>query len=78
MPGFDSAAASGSHVWNGHSGALTAKAKKKPRKSIFCTPGSMSSPASVRKSKVPVPVIWADTTYRPISEASMNRPPTRL
>ena len=33
-PGGDSAAASGSQVWNGHSGALIAKAMKKPRNSM--------------------------------------------
>ena len=30
---------SGSQVWNGTSGALMAKATKKPRNSSFCTPG---------------------------------------
>ena len=29
-------AASGSHVWNGHNGALIAKAMKNPRKRMFC------------------------------------------
>ncbi len=38
-PGWADAAASGSQVWNGHSGALIAKAMKKPRNSHFCTVG---------------------------------------
>jgi hypothetical protein len=32
-----SAPESGSQVWNGHSGALMAKATKKPRKSAICS-----------------------------------------
>ena len=75
VPGVDSAAASGSHVWNGTSGALIANAKKKPRNSHFWVPGSIVRPASAVKSKVPVPSCSADTTYRPMSEASMSRPP---
>ncbi len=62
VPGFASAAASGSQVWKGHSGAFTAKARKKPRNSSFCVSGSMSRPASERKSKVPSPMRSAETT----------------
>ncbi len=40
--GGASAAASGSQVWSGHSGALIANAMKKPRNSHFCVSGSMS------------------------------------
>ena len=78
MPGLDCAAASGSQVWNGHKGALIANAKKKPRKSIFCVLGSISKPTKDRKSKVPLPNSRAETTYRPINDANMNRPPSRL
>ena len=39
VPGWDAVAASGSQVWNGHSGALMANAMKKPRNSHFCTSG---------------------------------------
>ena len=39
VPGVDSAAASGSQVWNGHSGALIAKAAKNPRNSHFSVVG---------------------------------------
>ena len=38
-PGGADAAASGSQVWNGHSGALIANAMKNPRNSHFCTVG---------------------------------------
>jgi hypothetical protein len=38
-PGWAEDAASGSQVWNGHSGALIAKAMKNPRNSHFCTVG---------------------------------------
>ncbi len=38
-----SAPASGSQVWNGNSGALIAKAMKKPRNSAICTGSLMSS-----------------------------------
>ncbi len=55
--GVASTAAPGSHVWNGHNGALTANANRKPRNSAFSTPGSASSPSATitRKSKVPPP-----------------------
>ena len=35
MPGVADSAASGNHVWKGHTGALMAKAMKNPRNSIF-------------------------------------------
>ncbi len=38
-PGWAAVAASGSQVWNGHSGALIAKATKNPRNSHFCVVG---------------------------------------
>ena len=39
MPGWAAVAASGSQVWNGHSGALMANATKNPRNSHFCVAG---------------------------------------
>ena len=47
VPGVDSAAASGSQVCTGHSGALIANAAKKPRNSHFCVVGSMCRPTSL-------------------------------
>ncbi len=38
VAGVDSTAASGSHRWNGHSGALMANANMNPRNSAFITP----------------------------------------
>jgi hypothetical protein len=62
-------------VWNGKNGALIAKAMKKPRNSQRATPVSRPPAplSSVAKSKV-----FPPTTHSPITEASMNRPPTRL
>ena len=48
VPGVDSAAASGSQVWNGTSGALIANAMKKPTNSHFCVPGSIVTAARGR------------------------------
>ncbi len=45
-PGWADAAASGSQVWNGQSGALIAKAMKNPRNSHFCTVGDRATRAS--------------------------------
>ena len=60
LAGVASTAASGSQVWNGHSGALTANANMKPRNSAFSTAGldvelDRWTPRrrSPRKSKVP-------------------------
>src|SRR3712207_7249446 len=47
-----SAPESGSQVWNGTSGALIAKATKKPRNSSFWTPGSIDSSRSASKANV--------------------------
>ena len=51
---------------------------KKPRNSSFWTPGSISSWRSASKANVPSPSWLALTTYRPMTAASMIRPPTRL
>src|SRR3954470_22773990 len=59
VAGVDSTAASGSQRWNGHSGALTAKANMNPRNSALSTAGSTFNDPSAtaatiaRKSKVP-------------------------
>jgi hypothetical protein len=71
------AAASGSQVWNGHSGALITNAAMKPRNSSR----SVVVPTSrlVRSLSRNVASPWRDvTTYRPTIDASMSRPPTRL
>jgi hypothetical protein len=66
-------------VWNGHSGALTAKAKKNPPNSAFSRPGSMFSwLASVWKSNVGSPNWRAERKNKPITAASISRPPNRL
>jgi hypothetical protein len=67
----------GSQVWNGHSGALMAKAMKKPLNSAICTGVLISSWVSASNAKVPSP--WsAETTYSPMTAASMSSPPARL
>ena len=63
--------ASGSQVWNGKNGALIANARKKPRNSQRSAPVEKSASLSVCQSKVCPP-----STHRPITAASMNRPPT--
>ena len=52
VPGVADAAASGNHVWNGTSGALIAKAMKKPRKSKFSVSESIFRVWSASISKV--------------------------
>ncbi len=80
----DSPIALGSQVCSGHSGAFTAKAKKKPRKSQRSVDVDSWSRPSARawrisvSEKVPVPNWCAVAAYRPITAASMIRPPTRL
>ena len=52
-----SAAASGSQVWNGISGAFTAKARKNPRNSQTCVDSGASWTTCTRvgQSNVPLP-----------------------
>ena len=50
-----SVCASGSHVWNGNAGSLTAKAAKKPSISRKAVPEDIFVPSSAGKSKVYVP-----------------------
>ena len=52
-PGCADAAASGSQVWNGHSGALIANAMKNPRNSHFCTVGLSDTLTSSLNRNVP-------------------------
>ncbi len=55
VAGLDSVAASGSQVWKGTIGALTAKARKKPTKSSRSVVGSIDRPVSrsMRNPSVP-------------------------
>ena len=56
--------ASGSHVWSGHTGTLTANPMKKARNSQRPTPvDSSRRPSSVR-SNVAAPSWRPDSTYR--------------
>jgi len=78
VPGVASLAASGSQVCNGHIGAFTANATKKPRNShrpVFCPICVFIRSCSRYDGP---PAVFDDTTYRPITEASISRPPKRL
>ncbi len=87
-PGVASPMAFGSQVCSGHSGAFTAKANMKPRNRAFSATGEKCSFPEARawvmvvRSKVPWPSLpmpcRAVITYRPITAASMIRPPSRL
>ena len=84
VAGVASTHASGSQRCSGQSGALIANANMKPRNSALNTAGStpakrpVATPVTIaRKSNVPVPCC-AVTTYRPITAASMIKPPNRL
>ena len=77
VEGVADAAASGSQVWNGHSGALMTKAAMKPRNSRRSVVALTSR--FVRSLRRNVASPWRDVmTYRPMIEASISRPPTRL
>jgi hypothetical protein len=65
--------ASGSQVWNGKNGALTANAMKKPRNSQRAVLESNAAETSLSFCQSNV---FPPTTQRPITAASMNRPPT--
>ena len=80
-PGGAAAAASGSQVWNGHSGALIANAMKNPRNSHFCTAGLSGTWISTLNRKVPwcpVTALRAEYTYSAMTATSMSSPPNRL
>ena len=68
--------ASGSQVWNGKNGALIANARKNPRNSQRSVEVFMCSRVSSCQSNVAWPSWPRPTTQRPISAASMIRPPT--
>ena len=75
-----SAPESGSQVCRGTSGALIAKARKKPRNShvwVLCGMSGATATSS-RQSKVPpaAPRASDPATYSPITAASMTRPPS--
>ena len=71
-------AASGSQVWNGHSGALIANATKKPRNSHFCVVGLSDTCTSWLNRNVPGCPGRAEYTYSAITATSMSSPPSRL
>ncbi len=71
--------ASGSQVCSGTSGALMANAMANPAKiHIWVDSGIwLAMERSVTQSKVPAPAAHSpDATYRPITEASISRPPS--
>ena len=74
VPGVAFSVVSASHVCTGNIGALIAKAMKKPRKSQRWVVGSISIALSSVRRYVGLPA-RADTTYRPMTEPSMIRPP---
>src|SRR5271169_1281882 len=81
VPGCAEAAASGSQVWNGHSGALIANAMKSPRNSHFCTVGLIDTLTSSLNRNVPwcpVTALSVEYTYSAMTATSMSSPPSRL
>ena len=68
----------GSQVCSGQSGALTAKAKKKPRKSHRSVEAAISSVPSARAWAISLSEKLPATVYSPMTAASMIRPPARL
>src|SRR6266567_3604329 len=80
-PGGAAAAASGSQVWNGHSGALIANAMKNPRNSHFCVVDDNVTLTSDWMRNVPwwpVAADWPAYTYSAMTATSISRPPSRL
>src|SRR6202012_290106 len=76
-PGWAEAAASGSQVWNGHSGALIANAMKNPRNSHFCTVGdrdTLTSSLNRNEPWCPVAPLRTEYTYRAMTATSMSSP----
>src|SRR6516162_8115915 len=76
-PGWAEVAASGSQVWNGHSGALIAKATKNPRNSQRSAVVDRARWVSWLNRNVPCPA-WSEYTYSAITATSMSSPPSRL
>src|ERR1700745_4375174 len=80
-PGGAEAAASGSQVWNGHSGALIANAMKNPRNSHLLTVGLSGTWVSMLNRNVPwcpFTGLRAEYTYSAMTATSMSSPPNRL
>ena len=77
-PGWADVAASGSQVWNGHSGALIANAMKKPRNSQRCVSGLITRWVSGPNRNVPGCPPWVEYTYRAMTATSISSPPSRL
>ena len=77
-PGCADVAASGSQVWNGHSGALIANATKKPRNSHFCAVELSTRWVSEVNRNVPWCPPWVEYTYSAMTATSISRPPSRL
>src|ERR1700750_2946750 len=80
-PGWPDAAASGSQVWNGNSGALIAKARKNPRNIHFWASGLNETWISWLNRNVPwwpVAALSDEYTYSAMTATSMSRPPARL
>ena len=77
-PGWADVAASGSQVWNGHNGALIAKAMKNPRNSQRSASVDSARWLSWLNRNVPWCPPWVEYTYSAITATSMSRPPRRL
>src|ERR1700722_20859554 len=77
-PGWAEPAASGSQVWNGHSGALMANAMKKPRNSQRLGTGLSARCESGVNRNVPGGPPLSEYTYRAMTATSMSSPPSRL
>src|SRR5690348_2835252 len=78
VPGVAASDVSGSQVCTGKSGAFTTNATMNPRNSQRPTPVLMSSFARSETRYDGPASDFADSTYKPITEASMTRPPNRL
>src|SRR5215467_11589256 len=77
-PGWADVAASGSQVWNGHSGALIANAMKNPRNSQRPALVDSARWVSELNRNVPGCPPRIEYTYSAITATSMSRPPSRL
>src|SRR5256886_17629491 len=66
-PGWAEVAASGSQVWNGHSGALIANATKNPRNSQRSALVDSARWVSELNRNVPWGPPWAEDTYSAIT-----------
>src|SRR6266702_394950 len=80
-PGGAAAAASGSQVWNGHSGALIANAMKNPRNSHLLTAGLSGTWISTLNRNVPwspETALRMEDTYSAMTATSMSSTPSRL